>query len=163
MKRGGPLERRAQLRTKTPLTARTPLAGGAGPTRRAAPRERRPEPRRRDRDDPGHGLPYREACALVDLRAGGRCERCQEPGSEHHHRQPRRIGPDCPCNLLLLCGSCHRAVHATPSAARDLGLIVTAVDLRRTPAEVPVRRREDWWTLTCDGRVHAHEGPPRHL
>lgn len=48
----------------------------------------------------------------VRRRDGGRCRCCGKSGFECHHLRYRsRGGKDDPSNQVLLCDTCHRAVH----------------------------------------------------
>lgn len=141
MKRGGPIQR------KTPLKSNGTLR------RQAPPRARRSEPRKVAlRGD--HGMPYAEARMVVYGRSGGRCEvcGCGLETFEAHHRLTRRFGPDCPCNLLALCSTCHHErVHGEPEQARDDGRIISR-HAAILPAEHPVLiHRHGLVLLDCDG------------
>lgn len=76
-------------------------------------------------------MTYAAACAIVDRRANGRCERCGRATAvaNHHHRMLRSQGGyDLPSNLVRLCGSgttgCHGWIHGNPAAATATGYIV---------------------------------------
>lgn len=87
----------------------------------------------------------------VQARWGGRCARCGGPGSNIHHRQPRRMGGsrdprvNGPANLLWLCGTgttrCHGWIESHRDAAREAGWLLRD---GQDPAAVPV--------LLWDGR-----------
>jgi 5-methylcytosine-specific restriction endonuclease McrA len=114
---------------------------------------RREAPRRTaDRAD-GHGQPWEEVRVAIFARSGGRCEVCRtdlnNSGMDAHHRRRRRIGPDCSCNALALCPSCHREVHAHPAAARAVGHIVSDPQHPATVGVLVARRGRV--LLTCDG------------
>lgn len=68
-------------------------------------------------------IPQRSRDA-VSKRSMDRCERCGGAGYEAHHRMRRREGGHDPRNLVLLCGTCHRWVHANPDMAKKTGFIV---------------------------------------
>lgn len=115
---------------------------------------RRSTPRRTTgRDD--HGPGPEQARVEVMARARGVCELngpgCTRQATDAHHRQTRRYGPDCPCNLLALCSWCHHEnVHGQPETARDLGWIVSrhATDPGRVPVQLP---RVGLILARCDG------------
>lgn len=66
---------------------------------------------------------------------------------------PRRLGPDCPCNTLALCGGCHtRHVHGHPVWARSNGWIVSSA-AGLPPADVPAWLHGRWMLLACDGTI----------
>ena len=73
---------------------------------------------------------YAQARAEVYERSGGLCEaavegRCPHQGSEAHHKRRRsQGGADTADNLVWLCELHHRWVHANPTAAIDVGLLV---------------------------------------
>lgn len=178
MKRGGPLQRRTQLKNGAPLgrgkpfPPRTkPLAGGTEPlTRKPMPRGkrspvrqpdetmRRKAARRRKRLGHDHGVTWAEVRLLIFIRCGGRCELCSRSLTmdtlEGHHRQTRAVGVDCPGNALALCHDCHHGplVHAGPARGRELGTIVSRHE--DDPCAVPVDLpRRGLVVLGCDGSV----------
>lgn len=81
---------------------------------------------------------YAKARAFVYERSGGRCEAsvagvCEGRGTNAHHKQMRgQGGKDDPENLLWVCGSgttgCHGWIHANPTQAIALGLLVSSFD-----------------------------------
>lgn len=79
--------------------------------------------------------------ATILARSAGRCEACGTAlaaAFEAHHRLTRRFGPDCACNALALCSTCHHEeVHGKPATARDLGQIVSR-HASTLPGQVPV-------------------------
>jgi hypothetical protein len=73
-------------------------------------------------------------------RAGGKCECCGDmlklSAYECHHRKLRsRGGQDSVCNLVALCGMCHRRLHSRVKFAEEHGFIVSQF---ADPATVPV-------------------------
>lgn len=81
--------------------------------------------------------PSKETRMAVAARAGARCERCGSGGDywlgqDIHHRKPRRMGGtsdpevNSPCNLVLLCRSCHNEVESRRSQALADGWLVHA-------------------------------------
>jgi 5-methylcytosine-specific restriction protein A len=90
----------------------------------------------------------------VRRRDGNRCFRCGAPTlhGEWHHRRSRSIRDEHthhPCNGILLCGTCHRWVHAHPLLARISGWIVS----RHTalPGDVAAVSHRGSLFLKCDG------------
>lgn len=164
MKRSGPIARRTPLSAGKPLTRSTPMASGSGMPRASAPiRARRPgKARRKNRDRPpgelAHGYGWDDVRLVIYVRAGGRCELCAKSlniaNMEGHHRRTRAVGPDCPCNALALCSTCHHdEVHAHPEEARARGWIVTRHASDFEPADVPVElaSHPEGVLLTCEG------------
>lgn len=77
---------------------------------------------------------------LVATRDRYLCVRCGMRGTEWHHRRTRSVRDShthCPCNGVLLCGICHRWVHANPFLARPTGLMVSRYCA--DPTDVPLR------------------------
>ena len=66
---------------------------------------------------------------------------------EHQH---------CPCNGILLCGTCHRWVHGHPFEARRFGFVVSSH--QPLPGSVPVLSHISMITLDCEGRFRWVEG-----
>lgn len=83
---------------------------------------------------------FKHARKVVRERSGGACEapewayttasgrvrpvRCQTTATEVHHIRPRSLGGNHhPDNLLDLCCTCHRHVHAYPADAHTAGLL----------------------------------------
>jgi hypothetical protein len=86
-------------------------------------------------------------------RSFGRCELCERAltfdSMQGHHRRTRRVGPDCPCNALALCPSCHHErVHAHPEESRGEGWIVSKFD---QPTGKAVQLPRGKVVLECDG------------
>lgn len=71
----------------------------------------------------GAEIPTR-ARELVWERQDRQCARCGNTGREIHHRMRRREGGHGVHNLVGLCGTCHRWVHANPKAAQEQGYII---------------------------------------
>lgn len=162
MKRGQPLQRRTPLKAKKALSPGSPLKRGAGihpgpwPSKSKPIRVKREGARRRNRDDTGHGMAWADVRLIIYTRAGGRCEVCGKAlniaSMEGHHRRTRKIGPDCPCNALALCGSCHHGptVHGGPKVAMETGRIISRHD-DTPPSEIPVRLAVGQMLLSCGG------------
>lgn len=86
-------------------------------------------------------IPKRMRQALHE-RAEGRCEICNGPADNAHHRKNRSVGGRHELsNLMLLCGSgtvgCHGMVTRSPYYAESMGWRVPSY---KHPAGVPVRR-----------------------
>ncbi len=117
---------------KTPLRAKTPLASGSTPLRRAAllrqsarTREAAEKPRKPLVSKPAPVTPEeRRARRLVRARSNGVCEGCDRARAAHWaHRVRRDVGPWCPSNGLDLCAACHTGwAHANPTAPVRLAL-----------------------------------------
>lgn len=144
MKRGGPLQRKTPLRNKASMKRGTASGfSGPWPSRSKPIKVKRDQPRRRSRDQLSHGMPWQDVRMIIYTRSLGRCEGCGTglnlAGMEAHHRRTRRLGPDCPCNALALCPSCHHGPlgHGGPEAAREVGRIISRHD-EVEPSEVPV-------------------------
>lgn len=101
---------------------------------------------------------------LIQQRALGLCERCGNPGTDIHHRQPRQMGgtnrPDIhdPPNLLLLCRTCHTHIERHRDYAYETGWLVHSWD---TPADISIvvwmYRMEVW--LEPDGGYRLYPLP----
>lgn len=73
-------------------------------------------------------------------------------GNQIHHRQRRREGGHAVGNLVLLCDTCHRWVHANPVQAQELGYIISvSVD---DPSTIPIRTIFGWVRYDNDGGVN---------
>lgn len=67
-----------------------------------------------------------------------RLEGCSGWANHRHHRKLRKQGgSDGPENLVDVCWSCHRKIHAEPLRSYELGLLVHSWE---DPAEIPVLR-----------------------
>jgi hypothetical protein len=91
---------------------------------------------------------------LCEIRGPG----CTDLATDAHHRQTRRLGPDCPCNLLAVCAHCHHVnVHGQPATARDQGWIVSrhAFDGSGVPVQI---HGLGLVLLTCTGEYVALDG-----
>lgn len=91
-----------------------------------------------------------QACrALVNSRAGGRCERCGGIGQSYHHRLKRSQGGEWDCsNIVLVCGhgtkGCHGWIEDHPDAAERDGWHVRPWE---DPEEVGVKLLRSHWVL----------------
>lgn len=119
------LQRRTELKAKTPLRRGKPLV--SKPKKPARPRDTGPDRSTRD---------------LVFERDGG-CVVCGTGpyGLQVHHRKPRRMGGrsipeiNAPSNLISLCAQDHAWVESRRAEALELGLLVAERD---DPAAVPL-------------------------
>lgn len=88
----------------------------------------------------------------IQVRSGGRCERCGGVGGEYSHRRPRGVRDEhtaCPCNALWLCRTCHAWLHKNPRSALAEGIALSRYVAE--PASRPV-------TTTAGVVVLDHEG-----
>ena len=114
---------------RTALKRKTPLKGRSATKRTAGP-QRRPEP---------NGFPEATRVA-ARRRSGGRCEAklrvCTETAAHFHHRKLRRHKDHTLANCLHVCSACHDHIHANPTKAYLMGMLVHEwLD----PGEVPVK------------------------
>lgn len=70
-------------------------------------------------------------------RDENRCFRCGMTGTEIQHRKRRREGGHALSNLIRICSSCHRWVHANPARATEDGYTVSSY---ADPQDFPVTR-----------------------
>lgn len=92
------------------------------------------------------------ARATVSKRDRGLCVRCSGRGTDHHHRRSRSVRDEhthCPCNLILLCRTCHSTVHAQPTQSMTTNLIVSRYNPQ--PAGTPMLLAGEWWFTHCSG------------
>lgn len=90
-----------------------------------------------------------KAREMVRERQRGQCARCGSLYSEVHHRQRRREGGHGIENLVGLCTTDHRWVHANPEQAREYGYIVGVhVD---DVESAPIKTFVGWVRFTKDG------------
>lgn len=155
MKRGKPPARRTPLKRGKGLARSGGPHTGPWPTRSKPIKVKRDRPRRRDREQPEHGLPWGDVRLIIYVRAGGRCELCGAAlnivNMEGHHRRSRKVGPDCPGNALALCHDCHHErVHGGQVLARTLGWIISTftADPCQQIVELPSAGKV---ILSCDG------------
>lgn len=113
---------------------------------------------------------YADSCAQVDARENGRCLRCGEPGTEHHHRDPKGMGGvtdnhgvHAVPNLVLACGACHRWAHRHPAQPALDGWLLHGRDPERTPILASTGWFDGWFLLT-PGATHLWVArQPPHL
>ena len=94
-----------------------------------------------------------KARGVVRARQEGACARCGNTYTALHHRMRRREGGHGYENLVGLCDTCHRFVHAHPKAAQEHGYIVPVhvADI----GAVPVKSYMGWVLFDSDGEVYA--------
>lgn len=113
-------------------------------------RKQTPMRRTRMKAGPGNPIPQETTDAIL-LRDKGRCLRCGGVGSERSHRRSRRIRDEhthCPCNVNLLCHTCHADfIGAQQIEARKSGLLLHSTVA--VPAHVPVQTYMGWGLLLC--------------
>lgn len=82
-------------------------------------------------------------------RQSDACARCGNTGAEHHHRMRRREGGHGKENVVYLCRTDHRWVHANPKRAQEDGYIIPihVTDI----SAIPIRTFMGWMLFTKDG------------
>ena len=111
---------------------------------------------RRTRIRRGGGNPIPpEARKVVVRREGGLCLRCTMRGYDVHHRRSRRVvdaHTHCPCNMVLLCRTCHSWAHGLGD---DSSLAVRAgykvAQWAPEPGRVVIQWKLDVLMLSCGG------------
>jgi 5-methylcytosine-specific restriction protein A len=96
--------------------------------------------------------------ALIEDRAGSRCELCGEYSSDcvAHHRRCRGMGstrrPETnrAANGLWVCGMDHNRIESHRALSYDNGWLVRQ---SHTPTDVPVLRRGVWVHLRDNGDI----------
>lgn len=79
----------------------------------------------------------------VNDRDEMKCQVCGAIGSELQHRIRRREGGHRMSNLIRVCSTDHRAIHANPAWAMERGYTVSAV-MDVDPAQVAVHSYRGW-------------------
>jgi 5-methylcytosine-specific restriction endonuclease McrA len=90
-----------------------------------------------------------KAREVVRIRQNGQCARCGNTYTQLHHRQRRREGGHAVENLVGLCGTDHKWVHAHPRQAQEQGYIIPVSETCIT--SVPLRSFMGWVNFTTDG------------
>jgi hypothetical protein len=97
-----------------------------------------------------------EVREIVTNRSGGRCELCEDPAWEPHHRHPRKSGGSkrewlgWPSNALDVCRLCHNLIESRRNLSYKLGwLVPEGFD----PSYAPVLYRGRYVLLGVDGSV----------
>ena len=105
-------------------------------------------------------MPPEVAQAVID-RAQGRCEvmnfpYCSgAPGPLHHRKISGR--EHSVVNLLHICDSCHRWIHANPEVSYERGWLVK---MSHDPAETPVFYQWRFVRLADDGTIREEDDEP---
>lgn len=81
----------------------------------------------------------------VKERQNNQCARCGSAGAQHHHRMRRREGGHGKANIVYLCATDHRWVHANPTAAQEQGYIIPIHV--ETISAVPIKTFMGWMTF----------------
>lgn len=79
----------------------------------------------------------------VNIRDEARCQVCGAIGTEIQHRIRRREGGHRLSNLIRVCSTDHRAIHARPAWALERGYTLSAV-MDVNPAEMAVHTYRGW-------------------
>lgn len=79
----------------------------------------------------------------VNARDDARCQVCGAIGTEIQHRIRRREGGHRLSNLIRVCSTDHRAIHARPAWALERGYTLSAV-MDVNPAEMAVHTYRGW-------------------
>lgn len=90
-----------------------------------------------------------KAREVVRRRQNGQCARCGNTYTQLHHRQRRREGGHAVENLVGLCGTDHKWVHANPIRAQEDGYIIPVSETDIT--SVQIRTFMGWVNFTTDG------------
>jgi 5-methylcytosine-specific restriction endonuclease McrA len=98
---------------------RTPLKRGSSQLKRSPMKQGLGKKASRDKSEMAGAKP------AVLARSKGLCERCRSrPGTELHHRLPRRFGNNSPECLVSLCHDCHQFVTVNPAYAYETGWLI---------------------------------------
>lgn len=79
----------------------------------------------------------------VNSRDDARCQICGAIGTEIQHRIRRREGGHRLSNLIRVCSTDHRALHANPAWALERGYTVSAV-MDVDPSQIAVHSYRGW-------------------
>jgi len=79
----------------------------------------------------------------VNDRDEMRCQVCGAIGSELQHRMRRREGGHRKSNLIRVCSTDHRTIHAQPAWALERGYTVSAV-MDADPSQIAVHSYRGW-------------------
>lgn len=96
-----------------------------------------------------------EVRRTVNHRDDLRCQICGAIGSEIQHRMRRREGGHRLSNLIRICSTDHRRVHANPAWAMEHGFTVSAVWADINTEAIPVWSYKGWVTYDDEGGVHV--------
>lgn len=86
----------------------------------------------------------------VNKRDEMRCVACGSIGTEIQHRMRRREGGHRLSNLIRVCSTDHRTIHANPAWALEFGLTVSAV-FEQDPSLIPVLTYRGWTLFDDEG------------
>lgn len=86
----------------------------------------------------------------VNARDDARCQICGAIGTEIQHRIRRREGGHRLSNLIRVCSTDHRALHANPAWALERGYTVSAV-MDADPSKVAVHTYRGWALYDDEG------------
>lgn len=147
MKRGGPLQRKTELKRSTPLKAGKPWVAKGSPLERSKKALKRTAmPRKKTERQKEFDRELAEITPFVMERSGGFCEVgctgiCQLRAVHRHHRRRRNVNHDgkrnYASNILMCCDACHSRIHAYPAWARVRGFILSP---EQDPDLIPVRK-----------------------
>lgn len=88
----------------------------------------------------------------VNARDQARCQICGAIGTEIQHRIRRREGGHRLSNLIRVCSTDHRAIHARPAWALERGYTVSAV-MDVDPSQIAVHSYKGWALYDDEGGV----------
>lgn len=91
-----------------------------------------------------------EVRRTVNHRDDMKCQVCGAIGSELQHRMRRREGGHRKSNLIRVCSTDHRAIHANPAWALERGYTVSAV-MNVDPALIAVHSYRGWVLYDDEG------------
>lgn len=86
----------------------------------------------------------------VNDRDEARCQICGAIGTEIQHRIRRREGGHRLSNLIRVCSTDHRALHANPAWALERGYTVSAV-MDVDPSQIAVHSYRGWVLYDDEG------------
>ena len=86
----------------------------------------------------------------VNDRDEMRCQVCGAIGSEIQHRIRRREGGHRLSNLIRVCSTDHRSIHANPAWALERGFTLSAV-FEQDPTSLPVCSYRGWVLYDDEG------------
>lgn len=103
--------------------------------------------------------PSSEICEIVDQRDGRSCARCGKSlytvyGARHHRKlrsQASKAEKHTASNLIDVCETCHRWIHAHPAESYERGYLIHSYE---SPEDVPIyHKRYGWVMLDNNGGV----------
>lgn len=93
----------------------------------------------------------------VKERQNDQCARCGSAGAQHHHRMRRREGGHGKANIVYLCATDHRWVHANPAAAQEQGYIIPIHVAVADICTIRIKTFMGWMTFDDVGGLHFVE------